>query len=322
MKTLSSKTKTHVLAAIGAAIGIAVAILIRWPSSHSPSHPAAAGTVPVASPSASVAEVVATHLGWADQQASAGLAPQLSPLRDFFVGAKAGTRAFAEDALGWSSKWKFVKEQVAGGDEHRRFLAERFRVRVFAQEDLEKTLKYAVAAYMTHLDNVDSMLLVKLKADLASIPSSGFSAAADPALIEQSLNRAIHDAVRAVEAEFPGAVGREVVSYVAGELLGMAAGRLATSAGILSVGAYSGMASAGAGIVLSIIIDYVVSWAYEKWADPIGKMSRKLDGTLTQLEQVIIEGHGEEPGLYKRLLNYGARRSQARRTAIHSVVRP
>lgn len=319
---LTSITRLQVLAVTGVLLGTILAIAIRASFQHRTIRvsPATANAT-MNGNGPTVAETVARHLNWADQQAAAGLDPQLNPIRDLFKEAKAGTRAFSEDALGFDSKWALITGFVRGNDDHRRYLAERFAARLFAPEDLERVVKYAAQAYLTHLDNVDAMLLVNLKADLANIPSSGFSPGMNASAIEQAMHTAINDAVRAVEADFPWMIGREVVSNVAGDLIAAAGVRLATSAGILSVGASSGAVTVGGGLVLSIIIDYVVSWAWDKIANPCGELSRKLDETLTQLEQVIVNGYGNEPGLYKRLVAYAARRSQARKTAINSVVR-
>jgi hypothetical protein len=131
----ADKTRLHVLAAVGVALGIAVVIAIRSFLDGAPPLPRVGpGNVPAAAPGPTVAEVVSRHLVWADEQASAGLAPQLAPIREFFAEARKGTRGFAEDALSFDSKWKFVVGYVAGGDEHRQYLEQRFAARVFAQE--------------------------------------------------------------------------------------------------------------------------------------------------------------------------------------------
>ncbi|MFO0946448.1 MAG: hypothetical protein U1D30_10940 [Planctomycetota bacterium] len=70
----------------------------------------------------------------------------------------------------------------------------------------------------------------------------------------------------------------------------MAATRLATSAGIIGVGAGSGTVTLGVGIVVGVIVDYCVSWAYDKMYDPAGEISTKLNETLHELEQLILLG--------------------------------
>ena len=323
-RKMYEKIVANILVPAGVTLGIAVAIVLRWCFDGASPQQQVTGpvSVPPAVTGPTVSEIVSKHLAWADQQSSAGLDPQLTPIREFFAEARRGTRPFATEALGFDSKLKFVLGSVTGGDEHRKYLEERFAARVFAQADLEKTVEYCVQAFLTHLDNVDSALLINLRADLENVPPSSFSAGVDPSVIEQSLSVAIYDAVKAVKDDMPGMIGREIVSWIAGDVLAQASVKLATSAGILSVGVGSGTVSFGATVVISIAVDYVVSWAWDKAFDPAGELSRKIDGTLTQLEQLIIEGQGDEPGLYRRLLDYGARRSEARNAAIKSVVTP
>jgi hypothetical protein len=319
------KTRLHLLAMVGVPLGIILAMLCRFSLEGSPS-PAILETAPPpaeAAPAApSVADIVGRHFEWAAEQEIAGLAPRLVTIQEFFAEARQGTRAFAEDALGFDSKWKYVSDYLAGGEEHRRFLEERFAARIFAAEDLEKVVQYSVSAYLNHLDNVDSALLVNLQADLEGLPTGTYSEGISHAAIENSLNAAMQQAVQAVEGDIPGMVGREIVSYVAGEVLTHAGLQLATSAGILGAGASSGTVSFGAGIVIGMIVDQIVSWAYDEIYDPAGELSRQLDFTLLRLEELILGGDYDNPGLYICLHDYTVRRGLARNAAITSVVMP
>jgi hypothetical protein len=251
-----------------------------------------------------------------------GILPQLKPIAEFFDEAALGTRGFAEDSLGWWSKWKLATDYVTGGDEHRKYLEERFAARIFAPEDLEQTIQSVVASYLNHLDDVDQTLLVNLRADLEGIPANGFGEGIDRAAIEESLMAAMDDAIRAVETDFQGMVGRELVSFIAGEVLTVASVELATSAGILTAGASSGTVTFGVGLVVGVIVDSVVSWAYDELFDPAGELSWQLEDTLLELEDLIIAGNGEYAGLVQRLVEYGSRRGQARKAAITAVVLP
>lgn len=322
---ISQKTKVWLLSSVGVILGMVLANTI-YLLFDDPPQPAAAAVeaepVSVAPPVPSVAEIIERHFEWAQEQEAAGLQPRLVPIHDFFAEARQGTRAFAEDALSFDSKWKYVSDYLAGGDEHRKFLEERFAARIFAAENLEKVVQYSVAAYMNHLDNVDSALLVNLQADLEGVPTGAYSEGISPAAIENLLNTALQEAVQAVEADFPGMVGREIVSYVAGEVLAHASIQLATSAGILGVGATSGTVSLGAGIVIGMVVDQIISWAYDELYDPAGELSRKLDFTLLQLEELILGGDSDYAGLYICLHDYATRRGQARNAAITSVVMP
>jgi hypothetical protein len=269
-----------------------------------------------------LAEVVDKNVAVADGQAAKELQTQLKPVREMFSRARrVGTRAFAEDALSWESKYKLTKDYVTGGCDHKRYLEQRFAARIFSDADIEKTVKTSVAAYFRQLDAIDSQLLVSLQADIASI-SHDEAPTIDRKALELSLERAIKDAVTAVAADTRGMIGQELASYIAGDVLAIAALELATSSGILTAGAASGTVTLGVGLVVGLIVDYLVSWAYDKYFDPTGELERQLDRKLVEMEQFILDGTSKSPGLEKRLQDYAARRGIARSVAIKAVVIP
>ena len=184
-----------VLASLGVALGIVLALIIR----SSIGSQAGSTSKVQATHQESVGEVVERHLGWADQEVTEGLAPQLAPVREFFAEARRGTRPFADDALSFESKWKLASDYFSGGKEHVRFIEQRFSARLFSPEQLEKIVEQAVAGYLRHLDDVDSALLINLQADLADVSPGGLRAGVDRQAIGHLLDTAIRDAVRAVE---------------------------------------------------------------------------------------------------------------------------
>ena len=266
--------------------------------------------------------VVDRHLAWADSQGQGDLTTRWAPIGEFFGEARLGTRAFAEEALGWRSKWKLVSDFVTSGDEHAEFLKERFAALVFSPEALEAVVQSTVTGHVRHLENVDSDLLVRLQADLEDVPDLQLSGVVDPQLIHASLGQAVRQAIAAVEGELRNDVGYELAGYIAGEILTTATLRLAASSGILSAGAASGTVTFGAGLVVGLIVDAILSWAYDEIFDPAGELSRQLDQTLGALEQQILTGDASGPGLIQRLQDYGARRNAARSSAIRSLVLP
>ena len=305
---LPQRTKIRLLAAMGVILGIALAMLIRAAFNHAPAP--------------EVVEMVAYHLDQADEQAMDALELDLEPIYELLRKGLAGSTAFAQDALGWHSKWKLVSGYVAGNDEHRRYLEERFAARLFAPEDLERALQQVVTTYVNQLNDVDAMLLVNLKADLEGISQSGLSIGIDRAALDEGLDAAIRDSMRAAEADFTGMVGRELASFVAGEVLTMASIKLATSAGILTAGASSGAVTFGAGLVVGLIVDAIIGWAIDEFLDPVGELSRQLREAVGQMIRLIILGNDEQPSLFERLADYGERRSEARNTAITSILLP
>ena len=254
-------------------------------------------------------EIVSGQLNWAEQQGDLGLAPHLRQIHCFFDEARSGTRGFAEDVLGWKSKWLIGKAYLQGGSEHEAFIEDRFAEHIFRAEQLDQLIESSVTTYLHHLSDVDSQVLVRLQADLEGLPSEAMPAQVDRLAIQQLLSQAIREAVASVQADFRGTASKELVSFLSGEVLAIAAAKLATSAGILGVGAGAGTVTFMGGLVIGIIVDYIVSWAYDKLYDPVGEIATRLDRILSELEEVIVRGDGSAPGLERLLRDYASRRA-------------
>ncbi|MBX9656751.1 hypothetical protein K2Y11_24295 [bacterium] len=266
--------------------------------------------------------IVSGHLKWAAQEDLASLEAHVAPIRDFFRAARKGTKAFAEDVLGWESKWKLATDYLTESTEHQKFIEERFAAHVFGEDQLQALIESSVGTYMQHLNDVDSMVLVRLQADLEGLPYDALPTHVDRQAIQTLLNKAIREAVASVQADFRGMVGRQIVSYVSGQVLMAAGTKLATSAGILGVGAGTGTVTAMGGLVLGVIVDCVVSWAYDSLYDPVGEIRDHLNNTLSELETLIIGGDDSIPGLEQQLRDYTKRRAYARTKSIRAAVLP
>lgn len=265
--------------------------------------------------------IVKRQLVWAEKESSAGLgSQQAEPIREFFSSAKARTRKYAEEVLGWSSKWKLMKDYVTGHQEHPAFLKARFDRLLFSQQDLDAVIETVVATHLKHLDDVDSELLVRLQADLGNLPSESFSALMDRAALTETLQKALHDAAISAQGELRAAVGRELASWIAGEILTQATIQLATSSGIISMGAASGTVTFGVGVVVGLIADAIVTQIYNDVYDPTGELKKQLDQRMDELQSLIVSGTPNSPGLMNRLQDYSARRIQSRRAALRNAV--
>ena len=265
-------------------------------------------------------EIVQRHLQWAEQERAAGAEPHLRPVREFFEAARMGSRAFAEDSLGWDSKWTLGQDYLTGSNEHPAYLQSRFDLRIFRWDDLDQLLNQVVASYLKHLDDVDSMMLVRLEQDLATLPSSSFAMGVDQEKLHIVLDEALAQAVAMAQGDFRGMIGRELVSFVVGEVLTVATASLATSAGILGTGAASGWATFGAGVVVGLIVDAVVTEIYSQTFNPIGELSDKLNAQLTQMESLIVDGATDAPGLRGSLNSVAMRRATAIRQSVETAV--
>ncbi|MEZ6064115.1 MAG: hypothetical protein R3B90_00050 [Planctomycetaceae bacterium] len=245
-------------------------------------------------------------------QSLSGVDEQSAPVHEFFRSARSKTRDYAGEVLGWSSKWKLVKDYVTSGEEHSEFLRERFNAMVFSEDELNQVVEAVVAAHLRHIEDVESEMLVRLEADLERLPADTFSSTIDRAAIAATLEVALQDAVSSAQGDLRAAVGRELASWIAGEIITQATIQLATSTGILSTGAASGTVTFGVGIVVGLIVDAIVTEIYNQAYDPAGKLSDTLNNHLWQLETLVLEGTGNSPGLLPRLRQYTRQRGENR----------
>lgn len=268
----------------------------------------------------SPSRAVNRQLRWAEKESLSQLDKTEAPIRDFFRLARGRTRSYAEEVLGWTSKWKLVKDYVSSGEDHPRFLKERFDAMVFSESQLDTLVEQVVADRLRHIDDVESQMLVRLEADLSQMPSGSFGASIDRSAIARTLADAMQDAVTSAQGDLKAAVGRELASWIAGEIVAHAALQLATSSGILGTGAASGTVTFGVGVVVGLIVDAIVTQIYNAVYDPAGQLSEQLNSHLTQLEGLILRGSPESPGLIPRLQSYARERSEGRGAAVRNAV--
>ncbi|HQU46289.1 MAG TPA: hypothetical protein PK867_25980 [Pirellulales bacterium] len=271
-------------------------------------------------PSLAADKAVWENLGRAESQINANLDAEIAAVKAFFAAARQRTPAYAETVLGWRSKWKLSTDYVTGRQQHAAFLQQQFEELIFSNQELADLVQQSVSGFLRETDDIEAQALVRLQADLDRLPAGSLPSAMDVNQIRTVLNDALHQAGQSARTDLGAAVGRELASYVTGEVLTCAATQLATSAGILGTGAGSSWATFGAGIVIGIIIDAIVTKIYEWQFDPVGNLTGMLNAQLDQLEALILEGTSESPGLRGRLSHYSSERNAARREAIQRAI--
>lgn len=263
----------------------------------------------------SPARAVNRQLKWADYVCEYRLNDPV-PICNFFSSAYDRTHRYSEEVLGFESKWTLVTDYVTGGNGHSRYLKDRFEATVFSQSDLDAVIEEYVLSCLRKLDDIEAEMLVRLEADLSKLPNEAFTATLDRQALSQTFEDALKDAADSAHGDLKAAVGRELASWIAGEILAHATIQLATSSGILSTGAASGTVTFGVGLVVGLIVDAIINEIYNQMYDPVGELEKQLNAHLTKLERLILNGTPDSPGLEKRMAEYAARRSESRRAAL------
>jgi hypothetical protein len=242
----------------------------------------------------------------------------LSAIEDFFVTARRNTSRFAEQALGLSSKIALIVDHLpfTSGGKHAAYLKRAFEECLFSPRDIEELARRVVRDYLGTLASIESQALVKIRADIADLPFPISLVAIDVERGCSAVERALAGATRHVETSLETDAAASVVSMIAGEALAGAALRIGASAGFLSAGAVSGPMTFGVGLAAGLLVDQLVSAAWDALADPRGELARELELGLAKLEREVVEGSPGAPGLRPRLEQLTQDRFEALRQMI------
>lgn len=266
-------------------------------------------------------ERVDLHLNWAKRESDKCLNEQLAGLDQFFVAAKTGTPKFVDKALGWGGKWRCLLDKVPfiKGDRHRAFLAQAFQDHIFTGAQLERTLTLTVAGFVTKIEAIENQLLVKIRQDAKDLPNEVPAAAFDAVKLKAAFDQALADANAKAGRQVHGEIAKEIVSMVTAEVLTQAAVKMSTSAGILGAGAASSWATLGAGLVIGVAADQIVSSVWNRVADPKGKLVKHVNAAIDNLQHRLVHGDGKVAGLRQHLQELARQRDVIRREVIQAL---
>lgn len=268
-------------------------------------------------------ERVEPTLAWADAEALAAVDRQVAHVERFFEEARGRTPKFAESVLGWGSKWRFVIDKVpfTRGDRHSEYLRKMFAEQLFSDEELTKAIEQVARGYGDAVNDVENRMLVKLRQDIVGLPIAEMPRFQDLQQLQAAYDVALKNAQAHVGTGVQSDVATLVMSVVVQEVVTQVAVRLGISAGVLSVGAGSSWATFGIGLVVGVIVDQLVSWVWDAWADPKGHLADEMKVKLRELEKLIVVGDEKAPGLRPRLMAFAEQRAKLRREAVLELLK-
>jgi hypothetical protein len=267
--------------------------------------------------------IAAPHLQEAADRSQQIIDDHLEPIDTFFQSTKEGTAKFAELSLGWGSKWRLVADSIpyTQGDRHSEYLRSKFEEFVFTPEQFEKVIRQSIDGYLAELRSIESKMLVDLKADLDDFPADSVLRRLDSTQWQESFDEAIAKATDAAADQLGSDVATQLVSIITGEVLAQVAVRLGVSSGILTTGAASGWATFGIGVAIGLVIDQLVTIAWDHWADPKGKLTKQLNMKIQEINILIRNGDSQVQGLRTRFRQIADQRAVLRKDAIMELLK-
>lgn len=262
------------------------------------------------------------HLEWAEAETTKAIDESLQPIRVFFRESKGRTADFADDVLGFRSKMKLVWDTLPMTEKvHPTFVRTRFEEKIFRPVDLEHVVEQAVAGFLQQLDGIEGEMLVRLRTDMSDFPQAYPLEQIDRDVLKKSYNEAINVALEASGEDLTQATSELIVSTVAGEVLTVVALRVGVSAGILGAGGASGTVTLGVGVVVGLIVDQIVSFVWDWYADPKGSLAADLNGRLDDMSLLIVSGTDGQGGLKAELRQLAESRAKLRREALLKILK-
>jgi hypothetical protein len=316
MEKITAALRVHRFVLIAGVVGVLVGVLIGSPLLNFLWRSQPAKEPP------DLKAIAAPHLDSAKTKSEDVIENHLIPIHRFFNESKKNTPEFAAIALGWGSKWKLIKDNIpfTQGGQHEIYIRNQFEQTVFSVKALESVVSLAVSEYLADINSIESQMLVALRADLAGIPGESPIAKLDESQLQAKFDEAIQNAIASASGQLKADVGTQLVSIIVGEVLTQVAIRLGASATILTTGAGSAWMTLGIGFVVGVIVDQVIAWVWDWWADPKGKLAGKIDVKLDEMCKLICEGesNGEQKvaGLRQRFQTLALERASVRERAI------
>ena len=302
---------------LGWALWVPLAIAVGWGAfrfQFVPTHSVQSKPHSAKSPQA----IAKPHLDLAEKQIDDATRNHFDALNQLFDRSRSQSKAFAKSALGWGSKWRIIADATpfTRGDRHPQYLKEQFELQVLKGDDLTKAIEQAVTEFLAEIRSLESQMLVDLRVDVDDLSQQYAIGLMDADQLQSHFDAAIENAKQVSGIDLQSNISSQLVSIVVGEVLTQVAVRLGVSAGILGVGAASGWATLGIGVVVGLVIDQIVSAIWAQWSDPTQNLEAELTYQLKVMQRVLCYGDEQTKGLVQQFEAIAKSRAELRRIAV------
>jgi hypothetical protein len=266
--------------------------------------------------------LVISHLRHADEQTKQSIDRHLTNFQGVFAESRANALEFAETALGFGSKWRLVVDFLPGtaGGRNKRYLREAFERLVINPKTLDAAVDRLVSSLESDIRSIENQMLVKLAADLADFPLTADVYQIETGQLELRFQKALQIASDRNHRDAGALVAREILAAIIGTVVGKVVARLAVSGSIIGMGIVGGPETLGISVLSAIVADVVFSWVWDWWTDSSGRLSREIIEQLDHLENMIVNGGSDFPGIKTKLVELGNQRDSLRRAAILDIL--
>jgi len=265
------------------------------------------------------------HLDRARKQIEGAIDASLAPLRRYFEIARRGVPEFVEATDGWIATGKYLWDVLPGTANVRLkgYLKEEFERLVINPMGLQQGLEASVTAFAKAINSFENQMLVALKEDLESFDNPLLPGLLNHDLVQQlsACDEIIGRSQMATQDGVILAINQAAISELARVIIGKVFRRMTTSGILYATAATGAPATAGLSLVAAVLIDFMVGWIWDWYADPHGKLEREMYVHLSDLLFELTSGPQGIGGLRDEMLNVAQERATQRQIAITRLIR-
>jgi len=258
----------------------------------------------------------AEHFQYAEQEYNSALATELAGIRRLFNDGRQSSAAFARQARSLSSTARAAGTYVGADTGLSQSLRAEFTRSVLSEADLDRAIKTAVNNYVRRVEQIDSALLVAIRADLPQATAIAVEMGIDREALGREIQRAVDSAVTSAQAEVTSMLSREVMSWITSDAVKTGLRQIGESTGLRQKGQPDNWTQALTGFGLDLFTNVIVDQVYERAFQPDEELTRKLIAALDAMEATVIDGTPTTCGLSKRLTRYTDNRVALRRQQV------
>lgn len=252
----------------------------------------------------------------------------IAAVNTYFRECNDSVMKFVDDASGWYSYGYAIADLApfTNRDKLRGYLESRFEHYFFTGDTLSQFLTGLAKTIESDIEEAENILQRDVSVDIENLVTARPGTTCR-ALLRASFDKVISRAEADVRKEhetstaifFASSKLNHVILAVVGRVLFGMIRKLAARAG--SKGLVAAGASGGfIGLACTVLIDMILSWVWDWWTDPKGKLAQQLVDQFEEIRSMIVDGVDDQPGLKAELATLLAARVKLRGKAINEAV--
>lgn len=233
------------------------------------------------------------HIREAGKETNAAVERAVERICQFLHENREGAPAFAKAVLSFDSKWEYV---FSDEKEYEAYLQQLFAQHLFRKEELAAVIQSSIATCVEDFQAIENRLLVRCRADVPDFEMLGLPAFRNLEALQRQFGALMSRLSGSVALETRNELGilvtSELSACLAQKVLVALSTRLGISTACLGTGGAGSLETFGVTLVIGLIVDQIVGYIYDAWADPEGKVVNVVNDSLGRILAAVQAAEG------------------------------